>query len=199
MPAIRTSTLWFMQNLLYWVPSCGRYSAGGKQHTSQTSRWLSDWSRMSELSHAPLDKLNQSVSFLQVLKEMKFPEEQGINVLVIQKTFTDQGSSVSQQLFRAHELNPLICSLNQTKFLQVTRGSLADEKHLPALTVLSSQSLDKAFFLTFSLCNICPKTFLRKFLAGFQLVWKAVLTLITANPTSPDMKDCAFKATRIRK
>lgn len=115
---------------------------------------------------------------LQVLKEMKFPKEQGINVLVIQKTFTDQGSSVSQQLFKVHKLNPLICSLNQTKFLQVTRGSLADEKPLPALTVLSSESLDKAFFLTFSFCNICPKTFLRKFLAGFQLLWKAVLTTL---------------------
>lgn len=114
---------------------------------------------------------------LQVLKEMKFPKEQGINVLVIQKTFTDQGS-VSQQLFKVHELNPLICSLNQTKFFQVTRGSLADKKHLPALTVLSSESLDKAFFFTFSLCNICPKTFLRKFLAGFQLLWKAVLTTL---------------------
>lgn len=81
---------------------------------------------------------------LDKLKERNFPKEQGFNVLIIHKTSTDQGSSVSQQLLKVHELNPLICSLNRT---EVTRGSLANEKNL---TILSSRSLDEAFFLKLS-------------------------------------------------
>lgn len=131
---------------------------------------------------------------------LKLPKEPRINVLIIRKTLRDQGSSVSQQLFKLHELNPLICSLNLTKFLQVTRGSLTDEKHLPALTTLSSASLDKAFFLiTFSLLTqTFPEEVSRRFPTHLRGCFDNTETLIAANLTSLDMRGGTFKAIWIR-
>lgn len=84
---------------------------------------------------------------------------------------------------------------------KVTRGSLADEKHPPALTILSSASLDKAFFLTFSLL---PQNFPEEFSCRFPtplkgLFWKYWNTdCYKPTVTSLDMKGGTFKAIRLR-